>query len=141
MCGQKYLYALHLALIVDNNGFQAHIIRVIKFKCPITSGLKRCQSKNPRFSRVFFVFRRFLALCAQRAAFLEIRILVQIKRCQSTFWGEGPEMNLSHAFLGEIFVIFHRKYLPLFSLLEKIFVKKYVLKGKLKMASSRSPPQ
>ena len=63
MCGQKYLYALHLALIVDNNGFQAHIIRVIKFKCPITSGLKRCRSKNPRFlgfSSFFAVFLTFL---------------------------------------------------------------------------------
>ena len=27
-----------------------------RLKC---SGLKRCRSKNPRFSRVFFVFRRF----------------------------------------------------------------------------------
>ena len=48
-------------------------------------------------------------------------------------------MNLSHAFLGEIFVIFHRKYLPFFRDLQKFFVKKYVLKGKLTMASSCSP--
>jgi hypothetical protein len=39
-------------------------------------------------------------------------------------------MNLSHAFLGEIFVIFHRKYLPLFSLFsKKSLLKKYVMKA------------
>ena len=48
-------------------------------------------------------------------------------------------MNLSHAFLGEMFVIFLRKYLPFFRDLQKIFVKKYVLKRTLKMASSRAP--
>lgn len=49
-------------------------------------------------------------------------------------------MNLSHAFLVEIFAIFHRRYLHFFVIFKKIFVKKYVLKGKEKMASSRSPP-
>ena len=34
MCGQKYLYALHLVLIVDNNGFQSPLIRAIKFITP-----------------------------------------------------------------------------------------------------------
>ena len=37
-------------------------------------------------------------------------------------------MNLSHTFLGEIFVIFHRKYLPFFRYLQKSFGKKYALK-------------
>ena len=37
-------------------------------------------------------------------------------------------MNLSHTFLGEIFMIFHRKYLPFFRYLQKSFGKKYVLK-------------
>ena len=50
---------------------------------------KRCQPKNPRFSRVFFVFRRF-------PHFFEIRILVQIKRWQSAFSGKGAEVNLPH---------------------------------------------
>ena len=48
-------------------------------------------------------------------------------------------MNLYLAFLGEIFAIFHCRYLPFFRYCQKIFVKKYVLKGKEKMASSRSP--
>ena len=49
-------------------------------------------------------------------------------------------MNLYLAFLWEIFAIFHRRYLPFFRYFQKIFVKKYVLKGKEKMAYSRSPP-
>ena len=39
-------------------------------------------------------------------------------------------MNLSHTFLGEIFVIFHRKYLPFFVICKKIFVKKICLERK-----------
>ena len=60
-------------------------------------------------------FRRF-------PHFFEIRIFVQIKRCQSAFLGKGAEMNLSHAFLGEIFAVFHRKYLPFFSYLQKNWI-------------------
>jgi hypothetical protein len=56
------------------------------------------QKENPRFSRVFFILRRFSALYAQSAAFLEIRILVKIKRCQSAFSSKGAEANLSLAF-------------------------------------------
>ena len=41
-------------------------------------------------------FRRFSALCVQSAAFLEIQIFAQIKRCQSALSGKGPEMNLYH---------------------------------------------
>ena len=37
-------------------------------------------------------------------------------------------MNLSHTFLGEIFVILHRKYLPFFRYLQKSFGEKYALK-------------
>ena len=37
-------------------------------------------------------------------------------------------MNLSYTFLGEMFVIFHRKYLPFFRYLQKIFGEKYALK-------------
>ena len=39
-------------------------------------------------------------------------------------------MNLSHTFLGEIFVIFHRKYLPFFRYLQKNLVKKICLERK-----------
>ena len=39
-------------------------------------------------------------------------------------------MNLSHTFLGEIFAIFHRRYLPFFRYLQKIFVKKICLERK-----------
>ena len=49
-------------------------------------------------------------------------------------------MNLYLAFLGEIFAIFHRRYLSFFVIFKKSLLKKYVLKGKEKMASSRSPP-
>ena len=49
------------------------------------SGLKRCRSKNPRFSRVFFVFLRF-------PRFFKIRLKAKTKRCQipiSTFLPES----------------------------------------------------
>ena len=49
------------------------------------SGLKRCRSKNPRFSRVFFVFLRF-------PRFFKIRLKTKTKRCQipiSTFLPES----------------------------------------------------
>ena len=46
-------------------------------------------------------------------------------------------MNLSYTFLGEMFVIFHRKYLSFFRYLQKSFGKKYALKN-LKIASSRA---
>ena len=49
-------------------------------------------------------------------------------------------MNLYLTFLGEIFAIFHRRYLSFFVIFKKSLLKKYVLKGKEKMASSRSPP-
>ena len=48
---------------------------------------KKCQPKNPRFSRVFFVLRSF-------PHFFEIRILVKIKRCQTAFSSKGVEVNL-----------------------------------------------
>ena len=41
-------------------------------------------------------------------------------------------MNLSHAFLGEIFAFFHRKYLPIFRYFQKIFVKRICLERKRK---------
>ena len=51
-------------------------------------------------------------------------------------------MNLSHTFLGEIFVIFHRKYLPFFRYFQKIFVKKICLERKRKNGIfSLSSPQ
>ena len=42
------------------------------------------------------------------SSFFEIRILVQIKRCQTAFSVKGVEVNLYRAFLWEIFVIFYR---------------------------------
>ena len=74
---------------------------------------KRCQPKNPRFSRVFFASCRF-------SHFFEIRILAKIKRCQSVVLGKGVEVNLYRAFLGEIFAIFHRRYLPFFIIFKKL---------------------
>ena len=50
------------------------------------------------------------------ASFIEIRILVKIKRCQTAFLSKGAEVNLYHAFLGGIFAIFHRRYLSFFYL-------------------------
>ena len=44
-------------------------------------------------------------------------------------------MNLSHAFLGEMFVIFHRKYLHFFRYFQKIFVKKICLERERKNGS------
>ena len=73
---------------------------------------KRCQEENPRFSRVFFVLRRF-------SRFFEIWILEKIKRCQSEFSSKGVEVNLYRAFLGEIFAFFHRKHLPIFRYFQK----------------------
>ena len=46
--------------------------------------------RAPRdFIKTLFVFRRF-------SRFFEIRILLQIKRCQSALSGKGPEMNPYH---------------------------------------------
>ena len=40
-------------------------------------------------------------------------------------------MNLSHAFLGEIFVIFHRKYLPFFRYFQKNICKLFMSKTRI----------
>ena len=42
------------------------------------------------------------------------------KKMQTAFGGKGAELNLYLAFLGEIFEIFHRKYLPFFHYFQKI---------------------
>ena len=49
-------------------------------------GQNRCPSKNPGFSRVFFVFRRF-------SRFFENRKILGTKRCQSRFRGGGRDLN------------------------------------------------
>ena len=76
-------------------------------------------TEKPEIFSGFLRFSPFSALCVQSAAFLEIRILVQIKRCQTVVLGKEVEVNLYLAFLGEIFAIFHREYLPFFRCFQK----------------------
>ena len=80
------------------------------------SGLKRCRSKNPRFSRVFFVFRRF-------SHFFENRILVQIKRCQTPISTYCAESDWWNAISGRFSESFSLKKTALFSFFTKNIVK------------------
>ena len=73
----------------------------IRLQCILT---KKMPTGKPEIFSGFFVLRRFSALCAQSAAFLEIRILAKIKRCQSTFLAKRAEENL--------FCIFCRCQMP-----------------------------
>ena len=62
---------------------------------------------------------------------LENRILRQIKRCQSAFSGKGVDVNLYLAYLGEIFEIFYRKYLPFFRYWHKNLCKQLLYQQKV----------
>ena len=68
---------------------------------------KKMPTEKPEIISGFLRFSPFFSL-------FEIRILVKIKRCLSAFSSTGVEVNLYLAFLGEIFAIFHRRYLPFF---------------------------
>ena len=48
---------------------------------------KRCTAENPRFSRVFFVFRRF-------SRFFKNQKTMRIKRCKTHFRDVGGDLNL-----------------------------------------------
>ena len=80
------------------------------------SGLKRCRSKNPRFSRVFFVFRRF-------PHFFKIRIKAKIKRCQTPISTLCAESDRCNAVSGRFWESFSLKKTALFS----FFLKKTLL--------------
>ena len=47
------------------------------------------------------------------------------------FSSKGVEVNLYLAFLGEIFAIFHRRYLPFFRYFQKNLCKQLVSKQKV----------
>ena len=87
------------------------------------SGLKRCRSENPRFSRVFFVFRRFPALCLRSAAFLKIRIKAKIKRCQTPISIYCAESDRWNAISGRFSESFSLRKPPFFRFSQKNIVK------------------
>ena len=58
-------------------------------------GQKRCTPENPRFSRVFFFFRRF-------SRFFKNQKTMRIKRCKTHFRGVGGDLNLRLPFF-EVF--------------------------------------
>ena len=109
------------------NPYNTRILTIFKMASflsirPKCSGLKRCRSKNPRFSRVFFVFRRFPALCLRSAAFLKIRILVQTKRCQTPISTLCAESDWWNAISGRFSESFSLKKTALFSFFTKNIV-------------------
>ena len=80
------------------------------------SGLKRCRSKNPRFSRVFFVFRRF-------PHFFKIRIKAKIKRCQTPISTYCAESDWWNAISGRFSESFSLRKPPFFRFSQKNIVK------------------
>ena len=86
------------------------------------SGLKRCRSKNPRFSRVFFVFRRF-------PHFFKIRILVQTKRCQTPISTYCTESDWWNAISGQVLAS------KLFKVLKREFFSRRVYSSKTALFS------
>ena len=54
---------------------------------------KRYRTENPRFSRVFFVFRRFSSTCKASAAFLKNRKIIKIKRYHLGKTGDWRDLN------------------------------------------------
>ena len=80
------------------------------------SGLKRCRSKNPRFSRVFFVFRHF-------PHFFKIRINAKIKRCQTPISTLCAESDWWNAISGRFSESFSLRKPPFFRFSQKNIVK------------------
>ena len=70
-------------------------------------GQKRCTPKNPRFSRVFFFFRRF-------SRFFKNQKTMRIKRCKTHFGDVGGDLNLRLPFFRAFQCVFcgitHRIY-------------------------------
>ena len=76
------------------------------------SGLKRCRSKNPRFSRVFFVFLRF-------PRFFKIRLKTKTKRCQIPISTFLPESDWRTTISGRFSERFSLRKPPFFRFLQK----------------------